>query len=49
MLKKQDLSSILQNPTIMFHRLILTPGLKGENLRHDHVLITVNIFIIKRK
>ena len=23
--------------------------LKGENLRHDHVLITVNIFSIKRK
>ena len=22
---------------------------KGENLRHDHVLITVNIFSIKRK
>ena len=21
----------------------------GENLRHDHVLITVNIFSIKRK
>ena len=23
-------------------------GTKGENLRHDHVLITVNIFSIKR-
>ena len=24
-------------------------SIKGENLRHDHVLITVNIFSIKRK
>ena len=23
--------------------------IKGENLRHDHMLITVNIFSIKRK
>ena len=24
-------------------------GIKGENLRHDHLLITVNICSIKRK
>ena len=23
--------------------------IKGENLRHDHLLITINIFSIKRK
>ena len=27
----------------------MATSIKGENLRHDHVLITVNIFSIKRK
>ena len=28
---------------------LLSIYIKGENLRHDHVLITVNTFSIKRK
>ena len=38
-----------QMPAMLAAFVGLSIVFKGENLRHDHVLIAVNIFSIKRK